>query len=332
MMVIKSLIGNLVCELQNLRRQIYQVGILDQVGLGVPVISVGNLTMGGTGKTPVVDWLLSQARDRHIKAGLVSRSYKAKAKDAVKVNANSSADFCGDEPVLLSQLHPESVVYVGDKKWQAATKLVAENKVDLLVVDDGFQHLTLKRDLEIVLIDASKGLKDLSPYPIGRARESLESLSGADVVLITKANKVSPEQVQEIKSSLPSQIPVYEVCFKSKLNLIDAQEDGQFTPVALISGVADNAAVLSDVRRLSNFQVLSYHFFDDHHVYSSEDIKKIVDEIRRLQIQKVICTAKDFVKLRSFDEIKDLLHVLHVELEFQQEPSKIYEFFNHTYQ
>lgn len=324
----KQLAGKWICKAQDIRRRLYQAGLFDQLDVGVPVVSIGNLTMGGTGKTPIVDWFLFEAKARHLRTGLVSRNYKAQINKTSKVDTTiaEAAILYGDEPVLLADLHPETAVYVGPQKWKSAAILTDESKIDLLVVDDGFQHLQLKRDFEVVLVDATKGLKELSPYPTGHARESRQALENADVILLTKANKATTEEIELIRGAMPFGIPVYEVSFKSRLALSEG-----FIPVALVSAVADNPSVLADLRKMQNIQVLSHYFFDDHHVYTESDIKKIVEDIRRLQIRKVVCTAKDYVKLKTFSEIKDLLHVMHVDLDFSQEPVKIYEFFNHLH-
>ena len=146
----------------------------------VKVISVGNISLGGTGKTPAIIFLADHLIRNGKKIGIVSRGYGRKSKDTkILINAdnNSKVEDYGDEPILLSSRLKDIPIAVGTNKFNAALELIKKNKVDVLLFDDGFQTREIYRDLDIVLLNALNGIKDYRMVPFGILREPVKSLS-----------------------------------------------------------------------------------------------------------------------------------------------------------
>ena len=166
-----------------LRRLAYRRGWLASVAVGVPVIVVGNLTAGGSGKTPLVIWLVQQLRARGHRPGVVSRGYGGSARNCVEVMSDSAAAEVGDEPLLIRNKADVPVVVGRDRVAAARTLLACHPGVDVIVSDDGLQHYRLQRDLELAVIDASSGLGNGWPLPAGPLREPPGRLTRVDAVV-----------------------------------------------------------------------------------------------------------------------------------------------------
>ena len=165
------------------RRWMYSGGILKQVHLPVPVVVVGNLTAGGTGKTPVTIWLACALRERGFTPGIVSRGYGGSRSDApMRVDAMSDPAVVGDEPVLLARRTGLPVCV--DRNRVRAAEMLVEDGVDLVIADDGLQHLRLGRSYEICVVDGSRGFGNHLPLPAGPMRDTLKRLCEVDQVLV----------------------------------------------------------------------------------------------------------------------------------------------------
>ncbi|HUG72785.1 MAG TPA: tetraacyldisaccharide 4'-kinase, partial [Steroidobacteraceae bacterium] len=165
-----------------LRRGVYRAGLLRSTHPGVPVIVVGNLTAGGTGKTPLVLWLAEQLRARGRKPGIVLRGYGGRQRAPRVVRADDDAQQVGDEALLLAR-RGICPVAIGARRT-AAAQLLADSGCDLVIADDGLQHLALRRDLAIVVVDGERGFGNGSLLPAGPLRESSQRLRSADVVVM----------------------------------------------------------------------------------------------------------------------------------------------------
>ncbi|MCB0357639.1 MAG: tetraacyldisaccharide 4'-kinase, partial [Bdellovibrionales bacterium] len=167
-----------------------------------PVISIGNLTVGGTGKTPIVDHLLYWTRAKGIKAGVVSRGYGGSYDGVKKVPLTADPNIYGDEPCMLAMRNIDTPIYVCADRVHAANTLIGNEKVDVVIADDAFQHRRLYRDLDIVVVDLLEPKENYSSLPFGRAREPIQSMKRADVIILNKANLVTEQQVKLIKDFL----------------------------------------------------------------------------------------------------------------------------------
>lgn len=169
--------------LSSIRRKLYKVGVLKSHKIKCPVVIVGNITVGGVGKTPFVIWLVNQLQAKGYKVGVVSRGYGGKREhEPLLVIPQTSAKASGDEALLIAK-HTEAPVYVGKNRVKAAKQLLVDYKVDVIISDDGLQHYALNRDLELVLIDAKYGLGNEKLLPSGPLREPRDRLKSVDRVI-----------------------------------------------------------------------------------------------------------------------------------------------------
>ncbi len=226
-------------QLMEARTQAYKKNIFSVEKALCPLISVGNITVGGTGKTPVVSHLISWLLSKKLKPGVVSRGYGRRysgtiAVDLQATHLNNNTNFLGDaetalfghkarvslgeratalfgdEPTMLKQTHPYVPIYLSTKRIHACDQLVKKENVDLIIADDAFQHRSLHRDLDIVVINALEPLKNYRVLPWGRARESLSALQYADCIILNKVNLASKNFVNELCDTIRiySQSPI----------------------------------------------------------------------------------------------------------------------------
>jgi tetraacyldisaccharide 4'-kinase len=173
----------LFSAVSGLRRLAYRRGWLDSVAVGVPVLIVGNLTAGGSGKTPLVIWLVNHLRAQGWRPGVVSRGYGGAARGCVEVQPDSNPAEVGDEPLLIRHKTGAPVVVGRDRVAAARTLLARHPGVDVIVSDDGLQHYRLQRDIELAVIDAASGLGNGWPLPAGPLREPARRLRSVDAVI-----------------------------------------------------------------------------------------------------------------------------------------------------
>lgn len=166
-----------------MRRLAYRLGWLDRVAVGVPVIVIGNVTVGGSGKTPLAIWLVDHLRRRGFRPGVVSRGYGGHARGCVDVTPASDPSITGDEPLLIRVRSGAPVVVGRDRVAAARTLLARHPGVDVIVSDDGLQHYRLRRDLEIAVVDAAVGLGNRWLLPAGPLREPVSRLRSVDAVV-----------------------------------------------------------------------------------------------------------------------------------------------------
>lgn len=176
-----------------LRRGLYRCGVLRRVAVGVPLVVVGNITAGGSGKTPLVLWLIEHLSARGLRVGVVSRGYGGVARGCVEVNAASAPAEVGDEPLLIQRKSGVPLVVGRDRVAAARTLLARHPGIDVILSDDGLQHYRLHRDLELAVMDAASGLGNGWPLPAGPLREPARRLREVDaVVYVARGGENAP--------------------------------------------------------------------------------------------------------------------------------------------
>ena len=275
------------------RNYLYQAGGLPVERVSVPVLSVGNVTLGGTGKTPMVEWLARWYGARGVRLSLVSRGYGAKQGAA------------NDEALELEQRLPE-VPHVQNRDRVAASKrAIDELESQLIVLDDGFQYRRLARDLDIVLIDALEPFGFDHVFPRGTLREPLDGLSRADVVALSRADLVDVEERRAIEKRARRHAPRatwMEVSHRPRrlVGVDDRSEPLEAVAgrrVAAFCGIGNPAGFRKTLTNLGA-EVVAMREFADHHAYSANDVQILAEWADLLDVEMMVCTAKDLVKLR----------------------------------
>lgn len=303
-----------------LRNTLFDWGVLKSESVGVPVISVGNLTVGGTGKTPLVEYIVRLLNKKKKRVAVVSRGYKRKSSGVVVVADGRrvfvDADEGGDEPVQIATKFPEAIVVVGEKRVDAARKAV-ELGADVIVLDDGFQHRYLKRDIDIVVIDSTDDITRDALLPAGRLREPISGLKRAHVIAFSSYNETILDQFT-LDERLRSKFSGSFITYRYKINDVRRENDGGSTSLDVVrtmkllafSGIGKHDAFIGELRK-NDFTPASDMRFSDHHPYSEGDVATIVSFAKTMSVDACITTEKDVVRLRSnsglarklFDEI-----------------------------
>jgi len=285
------------------RGLLHSLGILRTHTAPVPVIVVGNITAGGTGKTPTVLWLVEELRARGFKPGIVSRGYGgSRANSSMRVEAATDAAIAGDEPVLLAR-RARCPVVVDPDRVRAASMLV-EDGADVVVADDGLQHYRLSRDYEICVIDGSRGLGNRRLLPSGPLRERAQRLHNVEQVLVNgELSGSGDEQTTAEQNAISFQLVATEAC---RLNGSLTRPIDRFagTTVHAVAAIG-NPRRFFDLLRMHGIQVIE-HIFPDHAVLDRKDFE-FGDDF------EVFMTEKDAVKIRR--DAKDKLWYVPVELE-----------------
>ncbi|WP_295639602.1 tetraacyldisaccharide 4'-kinase [uncultured Mailhella sp.] len=299
----------------SLRRRLTRKGVLRQWKPPRPCASIGNISWGGTGKTPVTDWLLSQAAKRGLRVAVLTRGYGAHPSSLpLRARPGVSASECGDEPLMLASAHPDAVVMVDPDRNRAGRFLEEHDPPDFYLLDDGFQHLSTGRDLDIVLLD-----RDDVPFaplsgrppsnwnrviPAGSWRERESALDEADLFLIKTVPDEWPALVPALKARLSSRPrPVFAFRMAPvglrPLDMRTTPSDGAryrdaaavAGPYVFVCGIGDPSQALRTVTEFFRRPPEKMLSFPDHHDFSKE---KAAIEAPGLP---VVCTGKDAVKL-----------------------------------
>lgn len=285
------------------------------------VISVGNLTLGGTGKTPITLALIDHIKTKGWTVGVVSRGYGRRNKGVLHVELGpSAATQFGDEPVLIKTIFPDIPVVVGEKRVIAARNLIESQKVQFVISDDSFQHRSLKRDLNLLLFDATENMKDYRVMPVGRGRESISAaLRRADYFVITKINLAANDQLKDFifwlkeKSNKPVLLAAYK--FNGFESMLGEKVQDLKDKSYLVSGIAKPETIEATIS--GHVELVKHKRFADHHRYTHREVEAILDEASTLQARWIITTAKDATKLRQFHRLKERLWVIDLKIKFE---------------
>jgi tetraacyldisaccharide 4'-kinase len=283
----------LFAGLSALRRLAFRCGLKARHRLRVPVIVVGNISVGGTGKTPVTLRLCEMLQANGWRPGIISRGYGVKLDAPRLVKPDDSPSESGDEPVLLAQRSGCPVVIFPDRV-KGGQYLLAHTACDIIICDDGLQHYALKRDLEIVLIDASRGLGNGLLLPAGPLREGRWRLAQAEIVLTNGV--LSQGQPQPDLLLDPSLSDVVTGSFYLQPGAPQPLLPGSAAfdsavPVQLVSGIGNPQRFATTAQHMG-FRAAGCHWFADHHPFTADDLAQIATPL--------LMTEKDAVKCRAF--------------------------------
>lgn len=284
-----------------LLRKWYFKKFVSPLKLDIPVISIGNLSLGGVGKTPIVAYFADQLILKGLRVGIVTKSYKASASRPLEVVGDSFNDIqvCGDEAVLLKMKCPAAKVFTGPVKWKTAKYAVQHQELDVLIMDDGFQHWRLARDVDVVLVDASMPLRKMKLFPFGYLREPVRALDRAHIKILTKCESASEETLREYRDLIR---PEGEVSFTFAVAPAQSSLVSLATRAVAFCGIANSEHFFAEVKK--HAQIVASHVFSDHHRYSQEDFDLLTQSLAQNKANIFLTTSKDAIKISS--QIKPL--------------------------
>lgn len=313
------------------RNTLYDSGIIRSATFKIPIINVGNLSTGGSGKSPMVMYLAELLSKRY-RTGVLSRGYGRVTKGYGVVNYGSTYKTVGDEAMqLFERFKNKFVIAVSEKRVPAAKKLIKEMDLQVLILDDAYQHRAIKAGFNLLLSDYSHPYFSDFLLPAGNLRESRNSASRADLIVITKCPDELSEEKKQLYISKINPKSASDVFFSSIIYDEYIFGNGKSIPdnnlayyeILLITGIANPKPLVQRLERFSsNFTHLKYR---DHHNFSEDDLRHISAEYRKLGDYKLILTTeKDYTRLKGFDFMKDKLYYwpIQTQLDRQEEFEK----------
>ncbi len=306
-----------------LRNKLYDKDILKSTSVNLPIICVGNLSVGGTGKSPMVEYLLRLLKDQ-CEIATLSRGYKRKTKGYALADESSSALEIGDEPMQFHLKFPEVAVAVGEERLEAIPQLLHDRpKTQVIILDDGFQHRAVKAGLNIVLTDYNNLFTRDFFLPTGDLRDERRSYKRADIIVVTKCipdlgEKEKKEIIAEIEPMEHQQVFFSAIEYGIPYHILHPQQEYYLhkkLEVLLVTGIANIEPLKNYI--LDNTYTYEKISYSDHYVFSIDDLKEIRKRFSKMDnaYKIIITTEKDAVRLAKFrEELEDLpLYVLPIQ-------------------
>lgn len=315
-----------------MRNTLFDIGILKSRAFNVPVISVGNITVGGTGKTPHVEYLI-RVLTKQFNVAVLSRGYKRKSKGFVLATADSTTLDIGDEPYQMKQKFPDVTVAVDKNRYHGIDLLEQGDKeLDVILLDDAFQHRYVKPDINILLVDYHRLVIYDQLLPAGRLREPLKGKDRADVVIVTKCPKdIKPMRYRVVTKAMelyPYQQLFFSTIEYGELQPIFSHEGLKDTKelktqnVLLLSGIASPEQLTHDLSpHCGHIKTLA---FGDHHRFRKKDVQLINKTFAAMEFPKcIVTTEKDATRLQGVegfsDDVRSSIYALPITIRFMQE-------------
>lgn len=298
----------------HLRNYLFDAGLFKSEKFSIPIICVGNITVGGTGKTPMAEMIIDYMSRRH-KVALLSRGYGRRTKGYLEVSTTSHYRDVGDEPLQIKLKFPETVVVVCEKRAEGIRRLQQEHpEVNLIVLDDGFQHRHVSPKVNVVMVDATRQPQEDHFLPYGTLRDEMDQLHRAHYFVVTKCSEnMTPLERRLLKKYLVK--VAYQRIYFTRMEsfrpqplfadmapeeLLQRQQE-----VIALSGIGNPKPFYATLEK--QYQVVERVELEDHHVYKVRDIKLLVQLLEQHPEAVVVTTEKDAVKLTNRKRIPELL-------------------------
>jgi tetraacyldisaccharide 4'-kinase len=298
----------------NWRNRRYDSCRIEVLRVSVPVVSVGNLTLGGTGKTPMVKWLARWMLERGRRPAIVSRGYGAESGR----HNDEALELASAQSGLVDVPHVQN-----RNRVVAAQRAIDEFRCDAIILDDGFQHRRLARDVEIVLLDALEPFGYEHVFPRGTLREPASGLRRAHIVCLSRADVATVPQRDAIRRRAQEMAPAAAWCELTHAPSRLVSATGELKPVEHLSGkrVAafcgiGNPAGFRHTLRKAGCEVVAWREFPDHHAYTPSDISMVRGEATAARADMMVCTHKDLVKFPTQDVYAMPLWAVTIEIQF----------------
>lgn len=286
-----------------IRRAAYSHGWFKTHRLNRPVVSVGNLTTGGTGKTPLVRLIAEILLKRGWKPSILTRGYgRNSGADMVFLQPASQQEpnprEVGDEPALLARALPEVPIVVSSDRYHGGRMAEAQCHVDVHILDDGFQHWALARDVDVVLLDVTQELSDQALLPAGRQREPICALGRAQIVVLTRTELGDPQPLENLVRKMNPKAALFH-CSTKLSEFVDINNSRVYPPTAFqgepihaFCGIGNPQAFFADLRKWG-ISLTAEDSFRDHHVYGGEDLGPIIMRVEKSGAKAIVTTEKD---------------------------------------
>ena len=313
--LLSLLYGGAVC----LRNLLYDCGLFKTRKIECKVISIGNITVGGTGKTPMVIMLANLLKEHGYRPAVLSRGYGGKNRNSVNVVSDGrhifmGHDEAGDEPVLIAGSVSDVPVITGPKRYLTGKYAVDHLEADILILDDAFQHRGLSRDIDVVLLNDKRPFGNGFLLPRGTLREPAKALNRADVIVLTGSDR-EVEEIAIDRGGLP--VPVFKGYHRPK-DLVKGNlyplEYLKGKKVCAFAGIANPESFKRTIKSLGG-EVVAFVGFPDHHRYTERDLKEIRSEFLNHSAEITITTEKDGIKLTGFPDFLCDIYMLRIEME-----------------
>ncbi len=283
------------------RTLLYKLKILRTQSFDIPIISIGNITLGGTGKTPMAIWLFNYLQSKKKKPCIITRGYGRKSNELIVVDNNSinyRADEIGDEPLMMLKNNKNIKIVIYNDKIKAIEHAIDMLDIDIIILDDGFQSLYIKKDLDVIMINAKAPTSEYNLLPVGRGRESIKSLTRADVIIANYGDintKIADFCASNHIKIYPADCHVQPVDENKKI--IVARDDLR---CLAICGIAGPSSFLSTVKEYK-MNIHAKLVFPDHHRYTSNDMNHIYELMETKNCNTIITTWKDYYKINPLN-------------------------------
>lgn len=315
----------------SIRHRLYDWGVLKSHSFDIPIVCIGNITVGGTGKTPTAEYVISELSS-HYTIAILSRGYGRRTKGYREVTRNDSYLDVGDEPLQIKLKFPGVVVVVSEDRVAGIERIQKEHpEVNLIVMDDGFQHRKVKAKVNILLIDSTRPVENDRMLPLGRLRDLKSRLNAAHFFIVTKcSNEMSPLDRRLWCNKLRT-VAYQKVYFSTieprdivPLFYFENREEAYYSQQAiLMAGIGNPKPFANEAE--TRFNVVDKYFFPDHHSYSSADLRRVNASLARNHRAIVLMTEKDAVKLRRSKLPEPLMRAMYyqpIEMAFIEGPDR----------
>jgi len=298
------------------RNAFYDAGLLRSHKLPRPVIAIGNLTTGGTGKTPLVRWLAGELALRDLRPAVLMRGYRSA----------STAGGSDEQRMLVSQLGPRAAVIADpDRRAGAMAALLQLQQPDVFLLDDAFQHRRVARDFDLLLISATNPFGYGHVLPRGLLREPVRGLRRADAILVTRSNLVAPEALTAIDrrvQQMSANVPIFHADHVlAALRTADEQtfplDELRARRFYLFSGIADPTSLRLQLDEAYHDSFTGARFFPDHHNFTDDDLHVLRRAAAKVNAHTLLTTEKDWVKIAPLAPARDGLPMLRLDLELR---------------
>lgn len=313
MKIVKTIISWIYVAVIALRHRLYDWGVFKSRSFDIPIVCIGNITVGGTGKTPTAEFLLSELSASY-NIALLSRGYGRRTKGYREVMVDDSYLDVGDEPLQMKLKFPGTVVVVSEDRVAGIERIRAEHPdVNLIIMDDGFQHRSVKPKVNIIIMDATRPIENDRYLPAGRLRDLRSRVKEAHFFIVTKCPESMTPLDRRLWSKKLSTIAYQKVYFSNVGQLrieplfeCDEREEVSYCQQAiLLCGIGNPRPFIAAAEE--RFNVVDKMVLGDHHRYTVEDLQRLYAKLKKHPRAIILMTEKDAVKLRRMTKLPNLM-------------------------